>query len=135
MYRKEFIALKRELRCKDNATIDFPKFPQIDSKVVVVKDEILYVMLSAISYQLYNLKNAKNIHGGVLLLVKLQANAYIFTKSSTPPWVFFMSFKLYKWYQMEQSIIILFKQFLKVFRYKILHFPDPLLTFCYSKIS
>ena len=128
MYRKEFIALERELCCKDNATIDFPKFPQVDSKVVVVKDQILYVMLSAISYQLYNLKNAKNIHGVVLLLVKLQANACIFTKSSTPPWVLFMSFKLYKWYQMEQSIIILFKQFLKVFRYKIFHFSDPLLT-------
>ena len=32
----------------------------------------------------------KNTHGGLLLLVKLQA------KSNTPPWVFFMFFKLYK---------------------------------------
>ena len=31
-----------------------------------------YVMLCAIWYNLYNLKNAKCTHGGVLLLVKLQ---------------------------------------------------------------
>ena len=28
----------------------------------------------AIWYHLYNLKNVKNIHGGVLILVKLQAS-------------------------------------------------------------
>ena len=32
----------------------------------------------------YNLKNVKNAHGAVLLLLKLQA-----TKSNTPSWVFF----------------------------------------------
>ena len=38
---------------------------------------------------LYNLKNAKNTHGGVLLLVKLQAKACnLTTKSNTPPWYF-----------------------------------------------
>ena len=31
--------------------------------------------------------------GGVLLLVEAQA----FTKGNTPPWVFFMFFKLHKW--------------------------------------
>ena len=41
----------------------------------------LSVMLCAIWYHLYNLKNVKNTHGGVLLLVN-------FTKSNTPPWVF-----------------------------------------------
>ena len=30
-----------------------------------------------------------------------------FTKSNTPPWVFFMFFKFYKWYQIAQSITIL----------------------------
>ena len=49
----------------------------------------VYVMLCAICYQLYNLKNVKNIHVGVLILVKLQAD---FTKSNTPPWVFFHVF-------------------------------------------
>ena len=28
----------------------------------------------------------------------------IFTKSNTPPWEFFTFFKLYKWYQIAQSI-------------------------------
>ena len=49
-------------------------------------------------YRLYNQKTVKNTHGGVLLLVKLQA------KINTPPWVFFTFFKLYKWYQIAQSI-------------------------------
>ena len=31
----------------------------------------------------------KNTHGGVLILVKLQASARNFTKINTPPWVFF----------------------------------------------
>ena len=33
----------------------------------------VYEMLCVIWYHLYNLKNIKNTHGGVLLLVKLQA--------------------------------------------------------------
>ena len=33
---------------------------------------LYYVMRSAIWYHSYNLKNVKNTHGGVLLLVKLQ---------------------------------------------------------------
>ena len=40
------------------------------------------VVRCAIWYHLYNLKNVKNSHGRVLLLVKLQALA---TKSNTPP--------------------------------------------------
>ena len=61
-----------------------------------------YVMRCAISYHLYNLKNVKNAHGGVLILVKLQASACNFTKINTPPWVFSTFFKLYKWYQITQ---------------------------------
>ena len=44
-------------------------------------------MRCVILYHLYNLKNLKNTHGGVLLLVKLQAKSCDFSKSSTPPWV------------------------------------------------
>ena len=33
-----------------------------------------------------------------------EASACNFTKSSTPPWVFFTFFKLYKWYQIAQHI-------------------------------
>ena len=49
-----------------------------------------FEMLRAVQYHICNLKNGKNTHGGVLLLVKLQAKACNFTKSGTPPWVFFL---------------------------------------------
>ena len=51
-------------------------------------------MLCAIWYHLYDLKNVKNTHGGLSLLVKLKA---YFTKSNTSLWVFFTFFKLHKW--------------------------------------
>ena len=60
-------------------------------------------MLCAILYRLYNLKNVKNIHGGMSLLVKLQA---YFTKSNTPLWVFFTFLKWYKWYQNAKRITL-----------------------------
>ena len=60
-------------------------------------------MLCAIWYHLYNLETVKNTHGGMSLLVKLQA--YV-TKSNTPLWVFFTFFKLYKWYQTAQRITL-----------------------------
>ena len=59
-------------------------------------------MLCTLWCYLYNLKNVENTHGGVLLLVKLQAKACIFTKSNTPPCVFFTFFKLFKRYQIAQ---------------------------------
>ena len=40
-------------------------------------------------------KKPENAYTGVLLLVKLRARACNFTKSNTPPWVYFM---FYKWY-------------------------------------
>ena len=65
----------------------------------------IYETICMIWYHLYNFKNLKNIHGGVILFVKLEAEACNFTKSYTPPWVFFPFFKLYKWYQIAQRII------------------------------
>ena len=53
-------------------------------------------MRCAILYHLYNVKNVKNTHGEVLILVKLQAEACNFTKINIPPWVFFTFFKLHK---------------------------------------
>ena len=41
-------------------------------------------------------KIRENTHGGVLIIVKLQAEAYNFTKINTHLWVFFMFLKLYK---------------------------------------
>ena len=61
-------------------------------------------MLHAIYYQLYKYKNFKNTHGGVLLSVKLLSSSCNFTKSDTPPEVFFMFLKLCKWYQIAQSV-------------------------------
>ena len=53
-------------------------------------------MRCAIWYHLHNLKNVKNTHGGVSILVELQAD--------TLSWVSFTFLKLYKWYQIEQRI-------------------------------
>ena len=47
-------------------------------------------------------KNLKNTHGGISLLVKLQA---FLSKINAPPWVFFMFLKFYKRYQIVQRIL------------------------------
>ena len=61
----------------------------------IIQDWVsLNVMRCAIWYHLCNSKNVKNTHVGVLLLVKLQAEAWNFTKSNTRAWVFFTFFKL-----------------------------------------
>ena len=61
-------------------------------------------MRCAIWYHLYNLKNLKNTHGRVLILVKLQAKACNFTKINALPWVLFTFFNLCKWYQIKQRM-------------------------------
>ena len=67
------------------------------NKKVRSKDMIPFakyiVMHCAIWYHLYDLKNVKNTHG-----------KKIRSKSTTPPWVFFIFFKFYKWYQLVQRI-------------------------------
>ena len=55
-------------------------------------------------YHLCYLKNVKNTQGGLLLSVKLQAEACNFTKCNTPLWVFYTFLKLCKWHQIAQSI-------------------------------
>ena len=40
----------------------------------------------------------------MLISLKWQTKACNFTKSNTPPWVFFTFFKLYNWYKIAQSI-------------------------------
>ena len=65
------------------------------------------VMLCVIWYYLYNSKNVKNTHGEKLLLVQAEAwqiKAYNFPKSNTLPWGIVQFFKLYKWYQIAQSV-------------------------------
>ena len=53
------------------------------------------------------MKNVRNIHGEVLLLVKFQAKACNFIKSNDPPCVFFTFFKLCKGYQIQKRISFL----------------------------
>ena len=71
-------------------------FPRIGDHFVVNLWRLLklYQTLCAIWYHLYSLKNMKNNHRGVLLLVKLQAKACNFTKINTSPSVIFTFFKI-----------------------------------------
>ena len=62
------------------------------------------MMCRAIWYHWCNVKNVKNTYEGVLLLIKLEVKAWSFTKSNTPPWVFFTFLKLYKWYQIAYNV-------------------------------
>ena len=57
--------------------------------------KFLYEPLCTIWYHLYNFKNLKNTHEGV---VEFQASPCNFGKINTPPQVFFTFFKMYKWY-------------------------------------
>ena len=41
-------------------------------------------------------------------ICSLKSESCSFTRSNTPPWVFFTFFKLYKWYQIAQSIITIY---------------------------
>ena len=66
----------------------------------------LNVMRCAIYYHLHKLKNVKNTHGGVLLLVKLKAKACNSTKSNILPC-------------MEAEILVLTKLFTSFIQKKI----------------
>ena len=59
-------------------------------------------ILHAIWYDLHSAKNVQNTLGGVLHLVKLQSSALV--KVTLPHGFFFTFFKLYKLYQIGQSI-------------------------------
>ena len=63
----------------------------------------MWYVARAIWYHLYNLKEVKNTHGGVLRKPE-KAKACNFTKSNILPLVFFTFFKLYKWDQIAQYI-------------------------------
>ena len=65
-------------------------------------------MRCAIWYRFYNLKNVRNTHGGVPLLVKLQDSACHFTKSNTHPWGFFHVFKIVQMVPNRVNHLIIF---------------------------
>ena len=56
----------------------------------IIHTNYKHVMLCVIWYHLHNLKNVKNINGGVLLFVMLQG----FTKNNIPPGVSLQVFKI-----------------------------------------
>ena len=63
----------------------------------------VYVMLCAIWYRLYTIKNVRKTHEGVLVLVKLSLKVS-FIKGITPPWVLFTFFIFYKWYLIGENV-------------------------------
>ena len=65
----------------------------------------LFAMLCAIWYHLYILKNVRNIHGGVLLLAKCRLQPAPFLKVTLFHGCFSRFFKLYKQYQIVQSVL------------------------------
>ena len=62
-------------------------------------------MLCAILYHLCNWKLWKTLIKECLFFARLPAKACNFTKSKTPPWVFFTFLKLCKWYQVAKHRI------------------------------
>ena len=62
------------------------------------------LLLCAIWYHMHNLKNVKNNDGGVLLLVKLQTELSTLLKVALLHRYFSRFLKLYKWYQIVQSV-------------------------------
>ena len=69
----------------------------LESKTVFSPGSTL-MMLCAIWYHLFHLKDVKNTHEGVLLLTKFQPLRVSLRH------VFCTFFKLYKWYQIAQSV-------------------------------
>ena len=68
-------------------------------------------------------KKVKNTHGGVVLSVKLQDFlACNLTKIITPAWLFLTFFKFYKWYQLAESIMFIFKFWILNHFSPVLHF-------------
>ena len=85
-------ALRKNLHTVESAS----QLKQNSNVHAFEKSLLTVVMCCTIWYHLYIFKNVKKTHRGVLHIVKLQVEACNFTKSNTPPWVFFIIFKLYK---------------------------------------
>ena len=91
-------------RIQINIEVDLPTIQDIPGEYITMLSvfkinntdttTISFVMLFAIWYHLYNVKNMKSTHRGVLLLIKLQASVYSFTKSIIPSMSAFQVFKI-----------------------------------------
>ena len=64
----------------------------VSCHLIISTPQHAVVMFCAIWYHIYNLKNVKNTHGGMLLLSQ---QLY---QISTPPWMLFTFLKLSKWH-------------------------------------
>ena len=68
-------------------------------KIITVYTRKINEVRYAIWYYLYSLKNMKNTHGGVLILVKLQALALIFSgKETVVPYCTLLDVLLLDWF-------------------------------------
>ena len=63
----------RNLGGLHSKTVEDRLFEHVIQDAMMINDYSIYVMGCEIWCHLYNLKNVKNTHGGVLLFVKLQA--------------------------------------------------------------
>ena len=111
--RQRSILTKKGTFLQKMHTINFNPLPpplpiHIRFLSVLHQNKALYVMRCAIWYRFYNLKNVRNTHGGVSLLVKLQDSACHFTKSNTHPWGFFHVFKIVQMVPNRVNHLIIF---------------------------
>ena len=68
-----------------------------------------YQMLCAICYNFVLFKKREKHPWKSVTFSKLQTETCNFTKSNTPPWMFFTFIKLYKWYHIAQRIIATYR--------------------------
>ena len=84
-------------------------------------------MHCTVFYHFYNLKQREKHAWWSVTFSKVACN---FTKSNTPPWMFFMFFKLYKWYQITQCTSDNdYKKFVPV-----IHFRSMITFYCSYKL-
>ena len=87
-----------------------------------------FVILCAIWYHLYNLKQREKHPWRSDTFSKVQAEACNVTKSNNPAWVFFTFLKLNKWYQTDKGMYYKIK-FLANFVTRLSSTPHPTNTY------
>ena len=86
LFFARFLSIDQELRTKNRLLRSQSIKNYVTLWLLTLNGELQlkFETLCAIWYDLYNLKNVKNTHGGALLLVKLHVKACSFNKSNTP---------------------------------------------------
>ena len=87
------------LNVKEPRVFSYHSFDLINTLVLVFVRDALCDLVPFVQF-----KKRENTHRGVLLLV-----ASNFTKSNTLPCMLFTFYKLYKWYQIAQSITFIYQ--------------------------